>query len=143
MLFNSKKGVCKAQKTNRNGDWSKQASFLMIVDGENRHYTVANTAWRGKALVRIIPAATHARAYWPFTKAIRSRHICLKESNNIEHRKIKDHCHYKNLYWRAATETATGRPHPHCVLQLWWLWYPSFYQGARTKISKRMIFGWF
>ena len=44
MLFNSKKGVCKAQKTNRNGDWSKQASFLMIADGENRHYTVANTA---------------------------------------------------------------------------------------------------
>ena len=34
-------------------------------------------------------------------------HICFKEFNNIEHRKLKDHCHFRNLYWRAVTETAT------------------------------------
>ena len=39
VLFNSKKGIYTAGRSEINGKCSKQVNLLMIVDGENRHDT--------------------------------------------------------------------------------------------------------
>ena len=51
MLFNSKKGIYKAQRSELNGKCSKQANLLMIVNGENRHHTtIKNLSRFGRSL---------------------------------------------------------------------------------------------
>ena len=39
VLFNEKKSICTARRSELNGKCSKQVNLLMLVDGENRHYT--------------------------------------------------------------------------------------------------------
>ena len=56
VLFNNKKGMYKAQKSEFTGKSSKQANLLMIVDGENRHYRAIKNLPR---LLKIRPKKEH------------------------------------------------------------------------------------
>ena len=46
MLFNNKKNIYTARRSERNVKCKKQVKPLMIVDGENRHYTVIKSISR-------------------------------------------------------------------------------------------------
>ena len=59
MLFNKKKSIYTARSSEFNGKCSKQINLLMIVDGENRHYTAINNISR---LFKSL-SATHKGAY--------------------------------------------------------------------------------
>ena len=62
VLFNNKKGMYKAQKSEFTGKSSKQANLLMIVDGENRHYRAIKNLPR---LLKIRPKKEHITFAWP------------------------------------------------------------------------------
>ena len=59
VLFNSNKGTYKAQRSELYGKCRKQGKLMMIVDGENRHYTAI------KNLSRLLKSlnATHKESY--------------------------------------------------------------------------------
>ena len=42
MLFNSKKSIYTARRSQFNGKCDQEAHLLMILEGENRHYTAIN-----------------------------------------------------------------------------------------------------
>ena len=48
-------------------------------------------------------------------KAPKKCHICLKEFNDPQNKKVRDHCHYTGLYRGAA--------HNNCNLKYWILGY--------------------
>ena len=48
-------------------------------------------------------------------EATKKCHVCLKEFNDPQNKKVRDHCHYTSLYW--------GTAHNNCNLKYWILGY--------------------
>ena len=80
VLFVSKKSIFIARRSEFNSKRSKQVNLLMIVDGENRHYTAV------KSLSRLLKSmnAKHHRAY----------HFCVNCLNGFRTESARDK-HYK------------------------------------------------
>ena len=62
VLFNNKKDMYKAWRSEFTGKSSKQAKLLMIVDGENRHYREIKNLPR---LLKMHPIKEHITFAWP------------------------------------------------------------------------------
>ena len=70
-------------------------------------------------------------------KATEKCHICLKEFNDPQNKKARDHCHYTGLYRRAVYKNCYlkyTKPHPQCVSQLEWLWRSFVHQETRKDV---------
>jgi len=80
VLFASQKSIYIAHRSDYNSKRRKQANLLMIVDGENRHYTAV------KSLSRLLKSmnATHKGAY----------HFCVNCLNGFRTESARDK-HYK------------------------------------------------
>ena len=80
VLFSNKKYIYMARRSGRNVKCKKQVNLLMIVDGENRHYTAI------KGISRLLKSlnATHKGEY----------HFCINCLNGFHTESARDK-HYE------------------------------------------------
>ena len=96
VLFNKKKGIYIARRSELNGKCSKQVNLLMVVDGEKRHYTTI------KNISRLLSKLNG--------KAQHTYHYCMNRLNDFHTESARDkHYEYCSSNGHVKIKMTTGK----------------------------------